>query len=140
MSTGLIRDRERYNQPIDFSGMRYKNITPSDMDGRIYFFEIRRMIFIFIELKHDGAPCEGGQRWAFQNLINVISVPSMYIIADHYIEDKNQIIIAHECIVREYYTGGDDWLIAKGWTLKRVVDDFLREHGFDDYIKHIPQS
>ena len=138
---GKIGDRDRYNQPIDFSGMRYKNITPSDMDGRIYFFEIHKMIFIFIELKYNGTPCEGGQRWAFQNLVDVITVPSIYIIADHYVHSKSQEIPANYCIIREYYVRGK-WHPPKnkGTTLKYGVDTFLTRHGFQDYVKYIPES
>jgi len=136
---GKINARNRARQIIDFSGLRYKKITVSDIDGKIHFFEIRRQIFVFIEIKYNGKECENGQRWAFEHLVEIIPVPCIYIIADHQVEKWEQDVIGHLCIVRKYYLQKGDWVMPKGHpTLKTVVDKFLRKHGFQDYIKHVP--
>ncbi|MCK5613893.1 hypothetical protein KAR91_69160 [Candidatus Pacearchaeota archaeon] len=135
---GQVRNEDRNKQTIDYSGLRYKKITPTDIDGKLHFFEIKRQIFIFIELKWGDAKCEGGQRWAFQNLVDVIPVPAIYIIAEHQIEDTGQPVMGHLCRVREYRSN-DEWHSPpKHVTLKYVIDKFLNAHGFQDYIKYVP--
>jgi len=136
---GKIGDRERYNQPIDFTGLRYKNITPSDIDGKIFFFEIRKSIFVFIELKWRKTLCRDGQYLAFQNLTDIIPVPAIYIIAEHEVDDCNRLVIAHNCLVREFRYQNKWHVPKKECTLKNLIDWFLRKYGFAHYIKHIPE-
>lgn len=139
MSRGQIRNEARNKQTIDYSGLRYKKITPTDIDGKLHFFEIKRQLFVFIELKWNDAECEGGQRWAFQNLVDVIPVPAIYIIAEHQVEDTDKPIMGHACIVREYRSNSKWHTLPKYVTLKYVIDAFLQKHGFQDYIKHEPE-
>jgi hypothetical protein len=53
LNRGKIQYRERARQIIDFSGIRYDNITPTDIDG---FFEKADKAFVFYEYKLEG--CE----------------------------------------------------------------------------------
>ncbi len=130
---GNIEDKKRARQEIEYAGIRYKyNITPTDIDG---FIEINDKVYIFIELKYNGATLKDGQFKALFRLVDVINKPSILIIADHYIHDVDKPIPAHECIVREYkLNGGIMHKPKKEYTLKKLIDEFLVLNGLDNYL------
>lgn len=133
---GQINSPEAYQQIIDYSGLRYKNITPTDIDHHIHFFEIRAEVFVFIEMKYYTAVCKGGQRLAFQRLVDLLPVPAVYVVAEHTSTDKYRPVMGHLCKVREHYSNGKwhNWHTIGIYTLKDVVDAFLRKHGLEKYI------
>ncbi len=121
---GIIRNRAYAAQLRDFSGMRFGNITPTDIDG---FIEYHDKGFVFIENKFGQARMSIGQRLALQRLIDCLSQvkPSLLIIASH-MEGANEDIDVGESIVTEYRSRGK-WIVpATKITVYRMVDEFLK--------------
>ena len=52
-----IQNRSRARQIIDFSGIKYGNITPTDIDGG---FEKQNEVFVFFEMKYGDAEMPTG--------------------------------------------------------------------------------
>ena len=80
---GAIQHREYAQQLRDFTGLRFGNKTPTDLDC---FLDFGGSMFVFVEGKHDGAPLPFGQRLAFENLTNACQaggVESLLLVADH---------------------------------------------------------
>jgi len=134
MSRGQIRNELYNKQTVDFSLLRYKNITPTDIDGKLHFFEIANEVFVFIEIKLIGVMCQGGQRLAFERLTDIIPKPTIYIIAEHNVKDPKIAIMAHDCLVRECRFLGQ-WRTPASWRLKELIDWFLKKYGFEAYIQ-----
>lgn len=124
---GTIIYRDRKRQIIDFSGIRYGNITPSDLDG---FFERRNRLFVFFEMKFKGVEMPYGQRLALTRLVDVVQSAgkeAIVIVCEHEIPvDKD--IDAATCIVKKYYYKGT-WYKGEKRTVKNVIDSFM---GFAD--------
>lgn len=128
---GTILYKNRAKQLHEFKGLRYKNITPTDIDG---CFEIADKIFVFFELKSVGAPFLDGQRIAIERICDNIQKPTIAIVATH---DTlpHDIVKAAECFVlKAYYKG--KWIEStKQCTLKSAIDWFLEKNGFKEWVK-----
>lgn len=109
----------------DFTGLRFGNITPTDIDG---FLEFNDRIFIFIEGKRTGAPLSNGQALALARLADAIHCPprryAVTIIIDH--EPTVDDIDYANATVRAYRWGGQ-WrkLMQAGITLRAAIDRFI---------------
>lgn len=131
-SRGRIQWPGRAAQLIDFSGLRYERITPTDIDGLI---EFKDRLYILLELKLSDAPMKRGQELCFERLCNALCVAdkiAIAIIGEHNTPREQQIPCA-EAKVRTYYREG-------GWqkpytpiTVGELVDVFYRQ-----YIGEIP--
>jgi len=64
---GVIRNRAFAQQIRDFSGLRFGNITPTDIDA---FIEVADRTFILMESKHGTSPLPLGQRLALERLVD----------------------------------------------------------------------
>lgn len=128
---GQITNTPRKKQIVDFSQIRYKNITPTDTDGG---FEIQGKVFVFIELKLDDTPVLLGQKLYLERLCDNLRIPAVTIVAEHQIWDVEEVILAHECIVREYYSNRNWRKPASPLLLQEVIDSFLKLHGLQEYI------
>jgi hypothetical protein len=72
----VIRNREQMGQLKDFTGLRFGNCMPTDIDG---FIDFGGKLFIFIEAKYQGAELSRGQRVALERLNDAChSPPSRY--------------------------------------------------------------
>lgn len=83
MTRGKIRNRQYATQVRDFSGLRFRNITPTDIDGLI---EYRNKGYVFIETKYRDAHLPDGQRLALERLCDDLEragKPTLSIIASH---------------------------------------------------------
>lgn len=88
------------NQPRDFSGLRYGNITPTDIDA---LMEFGGKLFVLIEAKLPNAPLPHGQRQAIERLIDAISrggCPAIGIVCEH--GNRDGAINFAECCVTEF--------------------------------------
>ena len=94
---GIIQNRKYAKQINNFSGLRVKNITPTDIDG---FIDFGNKKFVFIEMKYRGAKLPYGQRLALERLIDSCNKDAVLIIAQHDTE-SGDIDVANS-IVREY--------------------------------------
>lgn len=120
---GIIRNRAYASQIRDFSGMRFGNITPTDIDG---FIEYHDKGYVFVESKYGQAKLPYGQRLALQRLIDSLNKvkPSLLIIASH-MEGTNEDIDMGKAIVTEYRSSGV-WVIPNSRiTVYQIIKKFL---------------
>jgi hypothetical protein len=121
---GKIQLRNRARQIVDFSGLRYDNITPTDIDGHIEYHD---EAMIFIELKHRNAIIPYGQKLALERNVNnnrAAGKKAVLFICEHYVDDWKCDIIAANSIVREFYYEGK-WYVDGKHTLKQKCDSFI---------------
>lgn len=122
---GVIQHRERAKQIIDFSGIRYKNITPTDIDG---FFEYHNRIFVFCEMKLVGAEMPDGQRMALERLVDNLDYAGKHAVAfvcEHNVEDAKKDVKAAETIAKNVYYHGRWHPSTFDETLKWWIDSFV---------------
>ena len=103
---GKIQNRLRSQQIIDFSGIRYKNITPTDIDG---FFEKAGKAFVFYEYKLQGAEIPKGQELALTRIIDGLSTAGktavLFICRHNEINPVNDIKAANAIVEKIYWQG-----------------------------------
>lgn len=122
---GIIQNRERARQIIDFSGIRYGNITPTDIDG---FFERADEAFVFYELKFHDAEMPMGQKVAFERLVNAVRAANkkaVLFLCRHEVEDSAKDVDAGKAIVQKLYFNGE-WHDGDGRNLKEYSDSFMK--------------
>lgn len=130
MSDNAIKHESRAKQLILFEGMRYKSITPTDVDG---FFEISGKVFVFFEIKHAGVECAGGQRLAYERLVDLLPVPTIFLVATH-TTPSSESVYARDCCVKEYRMN-KQWVSPESpMTLSWIIDWFLKLQGFAEFV------
>lgn len=81
---GKVRNRDHAAQLRDFSGLRFGNITPTDVDAIV---EFGGRLFIFVELKYGDAELPRGQRLCLERISDAINAPpnrrSIVLVAKH---------------------------------------------------------
>ena len=123
---GYIQNKERAKQLIEFTGMKYGNATPTDIDG---FIERYNEAFVFFEIKHrcvNEVPT--GQRMALTRLVDNLAIAgkkAVLFVAKHDIEDAGEDVIAADTEVTDIYYNGI-WHKYAGKTLKQMTDRFMR--------------
>jgi hypothetical protein len=103
---GIIQNPERARQIIDFSGIRFKNITPTDIDGLI---EYKNIAYVLMEFKHREAEMPHGQSLALTRMVDDFDRQGKYatlLVCEHYVDDPKADIIARDTNVRRYYYRG----------------------------------
>ncbi len=119
---GVIRNRDRARQIVDFHDLRWGKITPTDIDGLLDF---GNKVFVCIEYKYEDAEMGYGQELAFKRLVDALSKPCILIQATHSQHDPNKDIDgANARVVRVYYKG--KWYPSKH-TVRQVIDTFLEK-------------
>lgn len=97
---GEIQNRERARQLRDFTGLRFGNITPTDIDG---FVEFQDRLFVWMEAKLRDVPLCDGQRLALERLCDAVAATgrtAVVLILEHDTEPAQDIDFA-SCPVRE---------------------------------------
>jgi hypothetical protein len=121
---GEIYNRARAKQLINFNGLVYGTITPTDIDGLLDF---HGKCFVFIEAKYKDTPLPNGQRRALETIVRALNKPAICIVATHSIEAHDDIDMAN-CLVREYFENGR-WQTTKDiYRVKRMVDEFVGKY------------
>jgi hypothetical protein len=122
---GEINNVKRKQQIINFSGLLYGKITPTDLDGLI---EYKNIGYIFIEIKYSNAELPFGQKLAIERLVKDTNInkKSIGIIAEHYIEDTSNQINASDCVVRKIFDWKYQWRMPKYNNLKKTIDSFIK--------------
>jgi len=127
---GKIIHRGYAIQVRDFSGLRYRNITPTDIDALIDF---ANKAFIFIEVKHGEIRLPFGQRLALERLVDNLEKAgklSFALIASH---NTDKDIDFAKCIVKECRYKRRWTNIKEEITVKQAIDKFLRRY-LPEYI------
>ena len=120
---GEIKNHARAAQVIDFSGLRYKSITPTDVDGAL---EYHNKAFALFEMKLEGAPIPKGQVLFLTRLVDALCADrkeAALFICRHNVKDTTEDIIAAKTRVESiyyrhkwsHYNGGGS---LKAWLLK----------------------
>ena len=123
---GKIQNRDRAKQIIDFGGMRYGNITPTDIDGYIDYHD---SAFVFLEMKLEGADMPYGQRLALERLVNSATASghdACAMLCIHNKQNPDEDVKAADTQVRAIYWKGAWHPPARQMTTKEMVDSFLR--------------
>jgi hypothetical protein len=102
--TGKIRFPSRAFQHIDFSGIRYGNATPSNVDGVL---ELEDRLFVILEYKHASAqPMSKGQRTMIERITDGLDIGGRYAIA---------VIGIHNSPVGEIIDGANSQAVEVRW-------------------------
>lgn len=128
---GKIQFRDRSRQIIDFTGLQYGNITPTDIDGLI---EYKGIAYAFIEMKYGVAEMPKGQKLAIERIINDFQKSgklSAAFLCQHNVENPEIDILAAKTIVRSCYYD-KVWRSDGKRTLKQRLDAFIH---FADSLK-----
>lgn len=103
---GIIQNRERARQIIDFNGIKFNRITPTDVDGLI---EYKNIAYVLMEFKHREAEMPHGQSLALTCMVDDFDRQGKYatlFVCEHYVDDPKADIIAKNTNVRRYYYRG----------------------------------
>ena len=116
---------ERGKQLILFDDMVYQNnARPTDVDALI---EYKDKAWVIVEVKHRNKPVPVGQEIAYERLAHDLSKtgkPTLYIVAEHSIDDPRQEVQLRTCSVRGFVYD-NKWYKAK-MSVGRLVDSFLQ--------------
>lgn len=76
---GVIQNRGYKQQIADMSGLRFGNITPTDLDA---FMDFGDKLFVFVEAKYNGVSLSYGQKLAIERLCDAChKPPTRYAVA-----------------------------------------------------------
>jgi hypothetical protein len=122
---GQVVNKARYLQVRDFSGLRWNNITPTDIDGLIDFQD---RLFVFFELKRKGNAIPRGQEMAIERVVREMGKgkPTIAFVAEH--EDDGETIHVAEANVVSYYWKGQWYEMELQETLKHAIDGFIEKN------------
>ena len=125
---GKIHSRNRARQIIDFSGLRFGNITPTDIDGMI---EYKNKALIYYEFKLKGNKMPDGQRLAFEREVQdhaKVGKRAIAILLEHEVFDYSIDIPAAYCTVSKYYLNPNrGWIKPKSReTALSLTEKFIR--------------
>jgi hypothetical protein len=122
---GEIVHRDRAGQVIDYSGLRIRKITPTDMDGLI---EYNNHCFIFIEYKGVGIELPLGQSLALERLVAALTKPAILLHAEHSTPVEQDIDGANARVIRYYFD--NQWRkCKKAHTVSAMVARFIDKYG-----------
>lgn len=122
MTRGVIYNRDEKRRIIDFSGMRWGNITPTDIDA---FVEFKGKCFIAIECKGICVPVPFGQKLALERLLRHINMggsKGIVIVCDVRPGGVDDDIDLANCESREVWCLGVDGSVIVVPTSRRVKD------------------
>ena len=122
---GEIENRERMRQLISFSGMRWSNITPTDVDGAI---DYHGKATVFYEFKYESAKFKRGQQLFLERQVeDAINAgkKSVAIFVRHSVHDTEKDVPARECYVNSVYMGNVWRPDKKRRTVQQFTDDFF---------------
>lgn len=120
---GVIRNRAFAQQIKDFSGLRFGNITPTDIDG---FMDFGDRLFVVIEGKHAGASLSTGQRMALERLVDACHTPPRRIasclIVDHYEANSDDVDYANTVVRTMRWNGQWRNPLQRGISLRTAIE------------------
>lgn len=131
---GAIRNYERARQQLDFSGLKFGQITPTDMDG---WFEYQNKCFVFFEFKYGRKwtlqQWQGkvfGQKLALERIADNMTRPTLLILAQHLHPPHEDVDAANASIVA-YRVNGAWFEPSVPVAVDSCVEWFLRLHGYE---------
>lgn len=101
---GVIGNRSFRQQIADMSGLRFGNITPTDLDA---FMDFNNKLFVFVETKYGSAPLPHGQRLAIERLCDACHrPPERYAVAFLTSHESHGDIDFAQTVVTQYRWDG----------------------------------
>lgn len=122
---GIISNRDRARQIRNYKGLRYGNITPTDIDGLI---EYKNKGYIIIELKYEAAELPLGQQLALERLTDDLErsgKSTICIVASHQEIDCNKDIDVANTFVSNYRLKGNWYTPNIQLTTKQLIEKYL---------------
>lgn len=123
VARGDVRLPAAYTQLRDYSGLRYGNITPTDIDGLI---EYKGRAYVILEVKYMDAIMAHGQELALERLTDDLEKagkPTLCVIAAHNAVFEAKIKVA-EANVQKYRFQGK-WHESKNLLAGEMITRFL---------------
>jgi len=131
MRKGLIRNENQVKQAIDFKGLDYGSIHPSDIDAVLEFDNKHLILF---EVKRLGNNIPIGQRLLLKRVCDNWKGNSIVLKAEHNCNDEETIFL-DECVLTEYYKSGK-WVKTNGTTnIKEVLDNLAIKWNIGKLLK-----
>jgi hypothetical protein len=99
----LVRHDDHIQLPINFGGLRWGNITPTDIDA---FIDFNDKLFVLVETKFGNSPMFYGQQLALERLCDACNSPerrAALFVTSH---PKCDIIDLAETTVTKYRWAG----------------------------------
>jgi hypothetical protein len=121
---GEINKPDRASQLRDFSGLRFGNITPTDIDGLI---EYKNLGYVIFELKYMNTEIPKGQELALERLTDDLQKSGktcLCLISNHQTSDCNIPIDAANTIVQRYRYKGK-WREGHSILTKDLIKRFF---------------
>lgn len=126
---GVIRNRRRAQQIRDFRGLRWENITPTDIDA---YMDFKGTVMVFVEFKSGDVGMPRGQEMAFERLVAAVNasgyVNSIFIKASH-TTPVDDDIASDLAIVTKVWDGKMWHAPVEGQNVKEVIDLYLKSNG-----------
>lgn len=118
----MIHNRDKLNQFVDYSGLTFGKLHPTDIDGVL---EYRNKGFILFEVKTGDALMSQGQCIALTRITDALALskPAILFVARHNVLDPAEDVDAARCFVSEYYYQGSWWVGNK--SLREMTADFI---------------
>lgn len=121
---GTIQYRDFARRIVDFHGLKWGNITPTDVDG---FIEFHNKAFILFEFKHVNGEFnrDGGQAKALTRACDSFQSAgkeAVLLICRH--DAKGDIIAANTLVELVYYKGR--WYQWQRETLRKVMEKIYK--------------
>ena len=129
LARGKIKFPNRKKQLLDYSGLLFDNITPSDIDGIIEWHDGK---YAILEYKYKTAQMPFGQKLLLERMANDLyhsGKEVVVLVAKHEEEDCNKEVDAAKCIVRELYIPTEGvWRKPKSeFSVLEICDKFFDE-------------
>lgn len=128
LERGGIRNVRRYKQLVDFRGLRYGSMTPTDVDGVLEYDD---KLFVVLELKHVSAPpMKVGQRLALERMcIHLTKQRSTILLLAVHDKAPEQLIDAAAAIVHSKYFFYQWRQPEQIETVREAADAFIEKYG-----------
>ena len=119
---GLIRNSNQAKQGVDFTGLQWGKIHPTDIDFAI---EFKNEVLILGEVKRKSSDMALGQKLLLERLCDSWHTGKSFIIfAHHEYDDETTDIPVDECEVYKLYYQGN-WYDRSG-SVKNKIEEILR--------------
>lgn len=132
---GVYQNVNRGRQLLRFDGLKWGNITPSDIDGIVEFHD---SVWVICEVKLGKKDLPLGQRLTLERFVDDTTKAgkhSIAIIAEHCIDNPyKDVFLKSDCMVREFYaTETKKWRPPKKpMTVEALMDTYISMYGNDN--------
>lgn len=123
---GELYNRHRAGQLIDFRGLKFNKITPTDIDG---FIDFGNELFVVLEYKCGDAPMPYGQKLALERYAKSARVKCYVLVGEH--NNNAEDIDGAGSVVREFYNGVNWHIPQSALTVKQAIDILLVKQGIN---------